>query len=124
MVFMPHWVLSKLCSSVFSFFWSGKRDLVSRTVVVQPTFLRGFAAVDVKLKVMSLLVQWVRRLVSSPSSWSCFLEFWFRHYFRVSVPDVFSRPYSFDPRVLPPFYRSLLYAWRAIYAVFSVGCVV
>ena len=51
---------------------------------------------------MSLLVQWVRRLVSSSSSWSCFLEFWFRHYFGVSVPDVFSRPYSFDPRVLPP----------------------
>ena len=107
---MPAWVLSKLCSLVFTFFWSGKRDLVSRSVVVQPTFLGGFAVVDIKLKVMSLFVQWVRRLVSSSSSWLCFLDYWFRHHFISSIAHVFSHPYSFDPKVLPPFYRSLLYA--------------
>ena len=87
---------------------------VSRSVVVQPTFLGGFAVVDIKLKVMSLLVQWVRRLVSSSSSWLCFLDYWFRHHFSSSIAHVFSHPYSFDPKVLPPFYRSLMYTWRAM----------
>ena len=114
LIHMPAWVLSKLCSLVFTFFWSGKRDRVSRSVVVQPTFLGGFAVVDIKLKVMSLLVQWVRRLVSSSSSWLCFLDYWFRHHFSSSIAHVFSHPYSFDPKVLPPFYRSLMYAWRAM----------
>ena len=109
LIHMPAWVLSKLCSLVFTFFWSGKRDHVSRSVVVQPTFLGGFAVVDIKLKVMSLLVQWVRRLVSSSS-----LDYWFRHHFSSSIAHVFSHPYSFDPKVLPPFYRSLLHAWRAM----------
>ena len=114
LIHMPAWVLSKLCSLVFTFFWSGKRDRVSRSVVVQPTFLGGFAVVDIKLKVMSLLVQWVRRLVSSSSSWLCFLDYWFRHHFNSSIAHVFSHPYSFDPKVSPPFYRTLMYAWRAM----------
>ena len=35
-----------------NFFWSGKRDLVSRTVVVQSPLFGGFSVVDVKLKVL------------------------------------------------------------------------
>ena len=41
LVFMPSWVLSKLESIVFNFFWSGKRDLVARKVVVHSLQSRG-----------------------------------------------------------------------------------
>jgi len=60
------WYVASL-SLVFNFFWSGKRDLVSRTVVVQSPLFGGFSVVDVKLKVWSLLAQWVKRFASSRS---------------------------------------------------------
>lgn len=36
-----------------------------------------------------------------------------------SPVEVFSRPFAFSPRVLPPFYQSLLLAWRAVDGSFS-----
>ena len=47
---MPPWVLKELSSLAVKFFWSGKRDLVSRAVVVQPACSGGFCVVDVKFK--------------------------------------------------------------------------
>ena len=47
LIHMPPWVLRELSTLVFSFFWSGKRDLVSRSVVIQPSLLGGFYVVDV-----------------------------------------------------------------------------
>ena len=110
LVHMPPWVLKELSSLAFSFFWSGKRDLVSRSVVVQSSLFGGFSVVDVKLKVWALLGQWVRRFASSSSGWVSFMSFWFNFHFGASPLDVLSWPYSYDPRVLPPFYRSLLLA--------------
>ena len=75
--------------------------------------------VDVKLKVQSLLVQWVRRFVTAQSSWSAFVHFWFHSVFNSSPVDVFSQPFAFSPRALPPFYQSLLLAWRAVDGSFS-----
>ena len=121
LVHMPPWVLKELSLLVFSFFWSGKRELVSRSVVVQPSLFGGFSVVDVKLKVWALLGQWVRRFASSPSGWVTFLSFWFNFHFGASPLDVFSRPYSYDPKVLPPFYRSLLFAWRGLDGSFSAS---
>ena len=121
LVHMPPWVLKELSSLAFSFFWSGKRDLVSCSVVVQPSLFGGFSVVDVKLKVWALLGQWVRRLASSSSGWVSFMSFWFNFHFGASPLTVFSWPYSYDPRVLPPFYRSLLLAWRGLDGSFSVS---
>ena len=47
LVFMPPCIPHELCSLVFKFFWTGKSDLVSRTVVVQSPLLGGFSVVDV-----------------------------------------------------------------------------
>ena len=94
LVCMPAWVLGELSKLVFDFFWKGKRDLVSRSVVVQHSSVGGFSVVDVKLKVQSLLVQWVKRYVSSTSTWSLFLEFWFHSLYN-------SSPYNFFLALLP-----------------------
>ena len=110
LVHMPPWVLKELSSLAFSFFWSGKHELVLCSVVVQPSLFGGFSVVDVKLKVWALLGQWVRRFASSSSGWVSFMSFWFNFHFGASPLDVLSWPYSYDPRVLPPFYRSLLLA--------------
>ena len=74
---------------------------------------------DVKLKVQSLLVQWVRRFVTAQSSWSAFVHFWFHSVLNSSLVDVFSRPFAFSPQALPPFYQSLLLAWHPVDGSFS-----
>ena len=121
LIHMPDWVVSKLVRLTFHFFWGGKRDLVRRSVVIQPPDQGGFSVVDVQLKVSSLLVQWVRRFVSSYANWSHFLTFWFFSVFNCSVLDVFSRPFAFSPLALPPFYQSLLLSWRNVNGSFSVS---
>ena len=118
---MPAWVLKELSSLVFSFFWSGKRELVARTSVVQCPLFGGFSVVDIKLKVCSLLGQWVRRFVSSPSGWVTFMSYWFNYKFEASPLDVLSDPYSYHPGFLPPFYNSFLQAWCSLDGAFSVS---
>ena len=119
LIHMPPWVVGELLRLVFSFLWKGKKDLVARAVVVQAPSVGGFLVVDVKLKVQSLFVQWVRRFVTAQSSWSAFVHFWFHSVFNSSPVDVFSRPFAFSPHALPPFYQSLLLAWRAVDGSFS-----
>ena len=107
-----------------SFFWSGKRDLVARRVVVQPTSCGGFSVVDVELKVWALLLQWVRRLSVFPSTWVSFFSFWCVRTWAVSPVQVLSAPSRFcDLRRLLCFYRALLSAWSSAGGCFlhSIG---
>ena len=121
LIHMPAWVEAKLSRLVFSFFWSGKVELVSRSAVVQSPLFGGFSVVNIQSKVRALLGQWVRRFVSSPSSWVALMSFWFNSLFGVSPLVVFSRPFSFDFRVLPPFYQALVLAWRKLDGAFATS---
>ena len=106
LIHVPWWVSVQLNTLSFNFFRSGERDLVARRVVVQTSCLGGSSVVDFLFKVMALHVHWVRCFVSSPSLWVSFLL--------AALPHlVFSAPICFSPDSLPPFYRSLLTAWRA-----------
>jgi len=102
LIHMLAWVLKELNSLAFNFFWKGKRDLVSRSVVVQPSLLDGFSVMSVKFNVWSLVAQWIKCFASSPSSWTTFMTYWFSSCFNTT--PVFSHPFDFDPRVLPRFY--------------------
>lgn len=111
---MPPFVLRELSQLLFKFFWSGKRDLVAHRVVVQPTSCGDFSVVDVELKVWELLLQWVRCLSVSPSTWVSFFSFWCVRTWGVSPVQVLSTPSRFcDLRRLPCFYRALLSAWSS-----------
>ena len=74
-----------------------------------------------KFKVFALLGLWVKRFASSPSGWSSFMSFWFSSSFGVPLATVLSRPFSFDPGALPPFYSSLLFAWCRLNGSFSTS---
>ena len=121
LIFMPPWVQRELSILVFSFFWSGKRELVSRPVIIQPSRLGGFSVVDIKFKVWSLLSQWIKRFASSPSSWVSFMYFWFSSCFDASPLELLSDPSAFIASLLPPFYKSLLIAWRGVDSSFSAS---
>ena len=116
---VPEWVYAELLKQIYQFFWAGKRDLVARVVVVQPPSAGGFSVVDPRLKTTSLLVQWVRRLVVSPNSWTSFLSYWCSVRLGSSVHDVLSSPFVFSWDPLPPFYRALLSAWRSVDGAWS-----
>ena len=94
LIHMLAWVLKELSSLPFSFFWSGKRELVSRTSVIQPPLFGGFSVVDIKFKVWSLLEHWIKRFASSPSVWVTSMSYWFRSCFEALSMEVFSYPYS------------------------------
>ena len=114
LVHMPSCFVRSINSLVFNFFWSGKRDLVARNVVFQSRVNGGFSVVSTELKVQSLLIHWIKRFASSPSGWVDLMTYWFLARFNAPPLEVFSRPFDFDPEVLPPFYCALLKAWRAI----------
>ena len=63
---LPAWVATRLDKAIWSFFWSGKRDLVARRVVVQPKIAGGFEVVDLRLKANALVLQWARRFRRKP----------------------------------------------------------
>ena len=67
--FLRGLVLSLIPSFLFCFFWSGKKDLVARKVLVHPYTCGGFSVVSIDFEVQSLLVQWIRRLLVSPNGW-------------------------------------------------------
>ena len=71
LVFFPSWARVELNrpSFLFFFFWSGKKDLVARKVLVHPYTCAGFSVVSIDFEVQSLLVQWIRRLLVSPNGW-------------------------------------------------------
>ena len=114
LVHMLPWVLSELNSLIFKFFWSGKRDLVARNVVIHSREQGGFNMVAIALKVNALLVQWIRRYRTAPNSWVSLMTFWFFDRFGADPVHVFSQPDVFSPDCLPPFYAALLRAWRAL----------
>ena len=92
LVHMPPWVLGELNSIIFKFFWSGKRDLVARKVVIHPHDVGGFNMASIALKVNAILVQWIRRYQCSPSSWVSLMTFWFFDRFGIDPMSAFSAP--------------------------------
>ena len=121
LIHVPRWVSAEINSLMFNFFWGGKRDLVARRVVVQHFSLGGFNVVDFQLKVSALHVQWVRCFVVSPSSWVSFMVFWFSSVLNAPPHVVFCSPSASPISRLPPFYVSLLSAWRACKGSLSVS---
>ena len=70
-------------------------------------------------KVSALHVQWVRRYVTSPSSWSVLFSYCFLDRFGASPLAVLSTPSIFSSRRLPSFYAALLDAWCSCGGHFS-----
>ena len=122
LIHMPLWVHAEPARLMFPFFWKGKLDLVAREVVTLPPIAGDFSVVDIKLKVSSLLVQWIRRYASSPSSWVTIFSFWFSNQFHATIDAVLANPSAYYSGLLLPFYRALLSAWREVEGSYSQRC--
>ena len=113
LVHIPAWVCAELKKLLFNFFWSGRRDLVARKVLIHPKESGGFSVVSIDFKVAALLIQWVCRLVVCPNGWVHLLTYWLLDRHGVTPFAFFSDPFSFLDTPFPPFYYDLFQAWRA-----------
>ena len=66
-------------------------------------------------------VQWVKRFASSRSGWVSFMSFWFDLCLSDTPRDVFAVPFSFRLGDLPPFYKSVVVAWRELGGAFCTS---
>ena len=107
-------VLTKVNTAIFKFFWSNKKDLVKRSVVVLPKLRGGYGVVDVKLKVMALHAQWAKRYFVSPGKWAFFFVHWCRVFYGVPPESVFTHPDIYPLRILPPFFKSIFSSWAQL----------
>ena len=95
LISMPDLVASELNTLVFSFFWSGKLDLVATNVVHRSTRQGGFGVVSVRYKVCALLAQWVRRYATALNVWAHMMTFWLFDRFGVDTQTVIATPSLF-----------------------------
>ena len=92
--------------------------LVNQATLQQPVLNGGFGVCNIRLKMLALHAQWVRRFVTpTAGKWSSF----FHHYLRkVFLAEPVLRVFGFSQhsnrtlRKLPSFYASVLYAWQQL----------
>jgi hypothetical protein len=112
---MPATVVADINKRLFPFVWQKKREWLARSSVIQRFGQGGLGVVDVKHKVDSLHVLWVRHLVSHPDLPSLYF---FKRYLTIAfsgmrleqILQLPSLPQS-AVDLLPPFYHSVMSSW-------------
>ena len=118
---MPLWVHAVLAKLIFPFLWRGKQDLVAQGVVTKPQPTGGSSVVDIKLKVASLLVQWVRRFASSLSGWVTFFSYLVSVQFHATVDAVLGNSSALYSGLPPPLLllSCLAVCWQEVEGSYS-----
>jgi len=113
---LPKWTVKRMNKASWTFFWSGKRDLVARKAVSRPKSKGGFGVIDVELKADAFILQWVKRYFQpGRAKWKDFFNSTFSSFLQVQAKEVFTQPSSSFMRrqlkSLPPLYTRLMTAW-------------
>jgi hypothetical protein len=73
---IPAWASKRITKALWSFFWSGKKDLVARTTVCLPESRGGFGVIDFERKAESFALQWMKRFFAPErAKWKSFFKF-------------------------------------------------
>ena len=120
---IPGWAGKRIDKAVWTFFWSGKRDLVARTTVTLPKAQGGFGVVNFRQKAEAFALQWLKRFfVSSDGRWKTFFVYFFQSTFNLEPRSALL---TAQPRrlllSLPTFYQLLFRVWRALDGGLIVG---
>ena len=111
---VPEWAVKRIKKAVWGFFWSGRKELVSRCTVCLPKAHGGFGLIDFELKAKAFCLQWVRRyFLPSPAKWKAIFSFFFLSCLSAVPVQVFASA-NFPDRLiglLPPYYQCMVHAW-------------
>ena len=113
---IPSWAEKRINRAIWSFFWSGKRDLVARSTVSLPKSQGGFGVMNFSLKAEAFAAQWLKRFFApSTSKWKSFFVYFVFSSFNLQPRAALL---SAQPRhligTLPTFYQLLFKVWRAL----------
>jgi hypothetical protein len=113
---VPKWAVKRINKAVWSFFWSGKRDLVKRKVVCLPKSKGGFGVVDFELKADAFALQWLKRFFAAGrAKWKSFFSYFISASLgcepREALLSSFSRR---QMRSLPEFYQIIFRVWQSL----------
>ena len=113
---IPAWASKRITKALWSFFWSGKKDLVARTTVCLPKSRGGFGVIDFERKAESFALQWVKRFFAPErAKWKSFLKFFITSCLGRSPQEAFKHIHpSRLMNALPPFYRIIFRTWREL----------
>jgi hypothetical protein len=113
---IPEWANKRITKAVWSFFWSGNKDLVARATVCLPKSQGGFGVINFKLKAEAFALQWVKRFFNGErAKWKDFFAFFFSSCLGERPRAALLR--SFPRRQLsslPPYYQLLCRTWRSL----------
>ncbi len=108
--------MKRINKAVWSFFWSGKRDLVKRKVVCLPKSKGGFGVVDFELKADAFALQWLKRFFAAGrAKWKSFFSYFISASLgcepREALLSSFSRR---QMRSLPEYYQIIFRVWQSL----------
>ena len=113
---VPKWAEKRINKAVWSFFWSGKHDLVKRKVVCLPKSKGGFRVIDFLLKADAFALQWVKRFFAAGcSKWKNFFTFFVSAALGCEPREALSTSFSHHQlSSLPEFYRIIFQVWQSL----------
>ena len=89
---LTKWAVKRINKAIWSFFWSGKQDLVPRVAVSLAKSSGGFGVIDVELKAEAFMLQWVTRYFQpSRAKWKDFFNSTFSTFLRVQAREQWHR---------------------------------
>ena len=113
---MPGWAGKRILTAVWNFFWSGKRDLVARTMVSFPKGQGGFGVINLREKADSFALQWLKRFFApSEGKWKAFFTHYYMSAFNMQPRNALLAEHCRQQvKQLPDFYQIVHWVWQTL----------
>ena len=113
---IPRWASKRVTNVVWSFFWSGKKDLVRRSTVCLPRSQGGFRVINFEQKAQAFALQWIKRYFDPErSKWKNFFTFFVSSGLQFGPRNALARHFvGRRLATLPSFYQIIFRAWQAL----------
>ena len=113
---IPRWASTRITKAVWSFFWSGKKDLVKQSTVCLPKSQGGFGVINFEQKAQAFALQRIKRYFDpEQSKWKKLFTFFVSSGLQFDPSNTLAR--HFVGRrfaTLPSFYQIIFHAWQAL----------
>ena len=105
---IPRWATQRITKAVWSFFWSGKKDLVKRSTVCLPKSQGGFGLINFEQKAPAFALQWIKRYFDpEQSKWKNFFTYFVSSNLQFDPRNALARYFTARRLAnLPPITRS------------------
>ena len=113
---IPRWASTRITKAVWTFFWSGKKDLVKRSTVCLPKSQGGFGVIDFQQKAQAFSLQWLKRYFEPErGKWKSFFSFFVTSALQFDPRNALAR-YFIGRRLarLPAFYQTIFRTWQTL----------